>query len=190
MTPQIRRLIEELDALGKTREDAWQITLEEGELLHQIALATHARVIVEIGTSYGFSGLFWGAALLHTGGLLHTIDINPAKAESAKKTFATAGLDKIVINHLGAAADVLANLNGPIDLAFIDADKPSTRAYFDLIWPKLRVGGSVLIDNATTHKEQLADIVSYLRGLPDASSFEVAIGNGVEWIVKTEKKKS
>ena len=85
MNDQIRKLINELDAHGKIREDAWQITLEEGELLHQIALSAHARVIVEIGTSYGFSALFFGAALLHTGGLLHTIDINPSKAESAKK---------------------------------------------------------------------------------------------------------
>jgi predicted O-methyltransferase YrrM len=189
MTDPIRKLIEELDALGTTRDDAWQITREEGELLHQIALSTNARVVVEIGTSYGFSALFWGAALLQTGGLLHTIDINPAKAESSKKTFADAGLDKIIINHVGAAADLLAGLKGPIDLAFIDADKPSTRIYFDLIWPKLRVGGSVLVDNATTHKDQLADFVSYVRSLPEAASFEVAVGNGVEWTIKTEKKK-
>jgi len=189
MNDQIRKLIDELDAHGKIREDAWQITLEEGELLHQIALSAHARVIVEIGTSYGFSALFFGAALLHTGGLLHTIDINPSKAESAKKTFADAGLGQIIINHVGAAADLLATLKGPIDIAFIDADKPSTRSYFDLIWPKLRVGGSILVDNATTHKEQLADFVTHVRSLPDAVSFEAAIGNGVEWTIKIEKKK-
>jgi len=189
MNDQIRRLIDELDAHGKIRDDAWQITREEGELLHQIALSTSARVIVEIGTSYGFSALFFGAALLQTGGLLHTIDINPSKAESAKKTFADAGLGQIIINHVGAAVDLLATLKGPIDIAFIDADKPSTRTYFDLLWPKLRVGGSVLVDNATTHKEQLADFVSYVRSLPDGVSFEVAVGNGVEWIIKTEKKK-
>jgi predicted O-methyltransferase YrrM len=189
MTPQILKLIDELDAQGKIREDAWQISREEGELLHQIALSTNARVVVEIGTSYGFSALFWGAALLQTGGLLHTIDINPAKAESAKKTFVDAGLDKIIINHVGAAVDILAELKGPIDLAFIDADKPSTKTYFDLIWPKLRHGGSILIDNATTHKEQLADVITYIRSLPDSLSQEVAVGNGLEWTIKIEKKK-
>ena len=73
----------------------------------------------------------------------------------------------------------------PIDLAFIDADKPSTRAYFDLVWPKVRVGGSVITDNATTHREELSDFVKYVRGLGDASSTEVAVGNGIEWTVKT-----
>jgi caffeoyl-CoA O-methyltransferase len=188
MTPIIQRLIEELDALGKTRNDAWQISMEEGQLLHQIAICTSSRVIIEVGTSYGFSGLFWGAALLQTGGVLHTIDADPAKFQSSKQTFATAGLGAVIANHQGKAADVLATLNGPFDLAFIDADKPATRTYFDLIWPKIRVGGSVLTDNATTHRSELSEYVNFVRSLPDASSVEVAVGNGLEWTIKTAKK--
>lgn len=187
MSDAIGRLINELDALGKTRNDAWQVPRVEGEMLRQIALSANARVIVEVGTSYGFSGLFWGSALLRTGGVLHTIDLDPKKVESSKKTFAEAGLSAIITNHQGNAAEVLKGMKGPFDLAFIDADKSSTRAYFDLIWPKLRQGGSILVDNATTHKEQLADYVKHVRGLPDAVSAEVAIGNGVEWTVKCGK---
>jgi predicted O-methyltransferase YrrM len=71
-----------------------------------------------------------------------------------------------------------------IDIAFIDADKPATQAYLDLIWPKIRVGGSIIIDNATTHKKELADVVSALRSRPDARSTEVAVGNGIEWVIK------
>ena len=69
-------MIDELDALGKQRDDAWQIPRVEGELLHHIALSAGARTVVEIGTSYGFSGLFWVAALRKTGGRLHTIEGN------------------------------------------------------------------------------------------------------------------
>ena len=78
----------------------------------------------------------------------------------------------------------MKGIAGPIDIAFIDADKVSTHAYFDLLWAKVRVGGSVLTDNATTHREELADFVGYVRGLADASSVEVAVGNGVEWTIK------
>jgi predicted O-methyltransferase YrrM len=184
----IQSLIDELDVLGKTRNDAWQISKEEGELLCQIALSTNARVIVEVGTSYGFSGLYWGAALLRTGGVLHTIDADLAKVESAKKTFTAAGLNAVITTHLGKAADVLATMKGPFDLAFIDADKPTTRAYFDLIWPKLRPGGSVITDNATTHRQELSDFVSYVRSLENGSSKQVAVGNGIEWTVKVAKK--
>jgi predicted O-methyltransferase YrrM len=177
-------LIDELETLARTRKDAWQIPRVEGELLYQIALFGGATMIVEVGTSYGFSGLFWGAALKRTGGHLHTIDIDPAKYDSSKLTFAKAGLNEIITNHLGNAREILPILPGPVDIAFIDADKPPTEDYFRLLWPKIRAGGSVLIDNATTHRKELAGVIHMVRSLPDASSAEVAIGNGVEWTIK------
>src|SRR5688572_12343098 len=70
---RIAGVIDEIDSYRKTKDDAWQIPRVEGELLHHIALSANAKVVVEVGTSYGFSGLFWGAALLRTGGRLHTI---------------------------------------------------------------------------------------------------------------------
>jgi predicted O-methyltransferase YrrM len=182
MEPQA--MIDELDALRNSRDDAWQIPRVEGEMLRQIALSVGAKTIVEIGTSYGFSGLFWASALRHTAGHLHTIDNNPKKYESARETFARAGVGELVTCYLGDAKQIVTSMPGPIDLAFIDADKPSCRAYFDLLWPKMRIGGSVLTDNATTHRAELADYVAYLRSRDDAISTEVAVGNGVEWTVK------
>jgi len=187
MDERLRRAIDDLDALGKQRDDAWQIPRVEGELLHHIALATGARTIVEIGTSYGFSGLFWAAALRKTGGRLHTIDVDPKKYTSSRETFARAGVEDLVTGYLGDARQILASFptSPPIDLCFIDADKPSTRAYFDLVWPRLRVGGSVITDNATTHRDELRGFVEYVRDRSDASSGEVAVGNGIEWTIKT-----
>lgn len=186
--PQLLAVIDEVDALRNTRDDHWQIPRVEAETLYQIALCANARTIIEVGTSYGFSGLFWGAALRRTGGTLHTIDASQKKYDSSRQTFARAGLGAIVVNHLGDALDVVARLaqtlTVPIDLAFIDADKPATRAYFELLWPKVRPGGSILTDNATTHREELGDFVRHVRSLPDASSVEVAVGNGVEWTLK------
>src|SRR3954464_15622941 len=174
-TAAILAAIDELDALRKTRDDHWQIPRPEGDLLHHIALAANARLIVEIGTSYGFSALFWGAALQHTGGPLHPIDIAQKKYDSSKQTFAKAGLATTITNHLGDAQHVLPTLPGPIDLAFIDADKPNRRASFAPLWPKLRPGGAILTDNATTHRTELADYITHLRALPNATSTEVAI---------------
>lgn len=182
--PKISQFIEKLDALGKTRDDAWQIPRIEGDLLHHIALSTRAKTIVEVGTSYGFSGLFWSMALKQTGGHLHTIDKDPKKFESSKQTFARAGVADVVTNYLGDAREILRNMPGEIDIAFIDADKPSTQSYFDLLWPKMRLGGSVIVDNATTHRTDLWEFVHAVRGRADARSTEVAVGNGIEWIVK------
>jgi len=158
----------------------------EGGLLYHIALAMNAKTIVEIGTSYGFSGLHWGMALQQTGGRLHTIDKEPKKYQSSRETFARAGLADVIINYLGEAREIVKNMPGPVDIGFVDADKPSTRAYFDLLWPRIRAGGCVITDNATTHKKELADFVKYVRGRSDASSVEVAVGNGIEWTIKTD----
>jgi caffeoyl-CoA O-methyltransferase len=184
MDPRILSLIDELDDLRRTRDDHWQIPRLEGEMLHHIALASAAKKIVEVGTSYGFSGLWWGAALKETGGQLHTVDISRKKYDSSRQTFDRAGLEGTIVNYLGDAAEVLKTIDGPIDIAFIDADKPACRAYFDALWPKVRAGGSILTDNATTHRAELADYMAHLRGLPHATSTEVAIGNGVEWTIK------
>lgn len=181
---QVLNVMDELEALGKQRDDAWQVPRVEGELLHQIALSSGAKLIVEVGTSYGFSGLFWGAAMRLAGGRLHTIDRDPKKYDSSMRTFAQAGLNDFITNHLGDARQILAKLPSGIDLAFIDADKPGTRDYFDLIWPKLRAGGSILVDNATTHRNELSQYVQFVRAMPEASSAEVSVGNGVEWTIK------
>lgn len=186
MDERILKLVDELDAYRKTRDDAWQVPRIEAELLHQIALSSNAKIILEVGTSYGFSGLFWGAAAQRNGGVLHTIDINQKKFDSSRKTFELAGLGKVITNHLGDAAKVLPTIQGPVDIAFLDgSDKHANRTYFDLIWPAIRPGGSVLIDNVTTHKNDLADYVAYVRSRRDAVSAEVAVGNGVEWTIKS-----
>ena len=184
MDAKIAAVIDEIDAYRKTKDDAWQIPRVEGELLHHIALSANAKVIVEVGTSYGFSGLFWGAALKQTGGRLHTIDVAQKKFDASREAFARAGLSSVITNHLGDAHDVLKTIPAPIDIAFIDADKPRCRDYFELVWPNIRAGASVMTDNATTHRSELADFVKHLRSLPDASSVEVAVGNGIEWTIK------
>ena len=184
--PKLLPVIDELDALGKTRDDAWQVPRAEGEMLHHIALASNAKTIVEVGTSYGFSGLFWAAAMQMTGGRLHTIDKDPKKFDSSRATFSRAGVEAVVTNYLGDGQQILTTKlkDLAIDLAFIDADKPATGAYFDLLWPRVRAGGSILIDNATTHREQLSDFVRAIRSRSDARSTEIAIGNGIEWVIK------
>jgi predicted O-methyltransferase YrrM len=185
LNEKLSALIDEVDALRKTRDDTWQIPRIEGELLFQIALACRAKLIVEVGTSYGFSGLFWAAALQRTGGIVHTIDIAQKKFDASREHFRRAGVADIVVNHLGDALTELPKIPGPIDIAFLDgSDKESSRQYFDLLWPKLRPGGSVITDNTKTHPEELAGYIQYVRSRNDTASSDIPVGNGVEWTVK------
>jgi predicted O-methyltransferase YrrM len=181
----VAEVVDRVDRLRLEVNDTWQVPRVEGELLHHLALSMKAKLIVEIGTSYGFSSLFWADAMARTGGHVHTIDIDRKKFAASREHFRAAGLDGYVTNHLGNATELVSTLPDGIDLAFLDADKSQTQQYLDAVWPKLRVGGSALIDNATTHREQLAPYLRALRARDDTSVIEVAVGNGLIWAIKT-----
>src|SRR5215217_5919038 len=104
MIPMSERLaaqIDEVERLAKPRGDAMQVSRDQGELLTTAALVHRAKLIVEVGTSYGFSGLWWSAALAVTGGHLQTIDVSEKKYSTAKATFEAAGVADHVTSHLG-----------------------------------------------------------------------------------------
>jgi predicted O-methyltransferase YrrM len=184
LPPAIAAEIDKLDRLGKTRTDALQVPHIEGELLAAIAVAHGAKLIVEVGTSYGYSGLWWAAALAVTDGRLHTVDASEKKVAAARDTFRAAGVAERVTVHHGDARHVLPTLPDGIDLVFLDADRPSEIGYFDLLWPKIRRGGGVLTDNVSTHPEQLVDYLRHVRGQPDAHTVELPVGNGLAWTLK------
>jgi predicted O-methyltransferase YrrM len=178
VSPAARKVMDELDHL-RTRDDAWQIPRAEAEALYELVLSHQYTLGVEIGTSYGYSGLHFAAALAQTGGKLHTIDVSQKKFDASRLAFERAGLPETIINHLGDARNVLATIVGRFDFAFLDAVKEQTREYFNLVWPRIRPGGVVLTDNVTTHAS-LQPFVRFLRSLPDADSSTLKIGNGVE----------
>jgi predicted O-methyltransferase YrrM len=184
MTLALAAQIDEVERLAESRPDASQVSRSVGEFLAATALAHRARLIVEVGTSYGFSGLWWSAALAVSGGHLHTIDVSEKKFSSAKATFAAAGVAERVTNYLGKASEILPSIAGTIDIAFIDADKSTTQTYFDLLWPKIRVGGAILTDNVISHQKEMGDYVANLRARQDAHSVTVPMRAGVEWTVK------
>lgn len=118
---------------------------EIGRLLTILARSLDARRILEIGTAIGYGTLCLarGAAAAR----VVTLEIDPQRIEQARGYLERGGVADRVDIVEGAALEVLPRLEGPFDLAFIDAVKLEYRRYLDLFLPKLRVGGLVLIDN-------------------------------------------
>lgn len=124
-----------------------QVSAEAGRLLALLVRAVGATRVLEIGTLFGYSGI-WIARQLPPGGRLDTIEIEPLHADAAEHWFERAGLSDRVVVHRGAALDVLATLRGPYDIAFIDADKQPYAEYARLALERLRPGGLMIADNA------------------------------------------
>jgi len=181
-----RREIERVEKLVAGATDAWAIPRVSAEFLHVLVLAGGHRRGLEIGTSYGYSGLWLGAALMHNGGALTTIDRNSGKVKAARETFSSAGLAETIDVLGGKAGDVLESIEGPFDFVFIDADKENCRRYFDLVWPQLGHRATIITDNVTTHAHELAEFLAHLRGHPQLCSTLVPIGSGLEVTVKLD----
>jgi predicted O-methyltransferase YrrM len=122
------------------------VTAPQGKFLHLMACAVGARRILEIGTLGGYSTI-WLARALPSDGELVTCEIDARHADVAAATLALAGVDKLVDLRIGPARDTLPTLNGPFDLAFVDADKTSSAEYFRECVRLVRPGGMIIVDN-------------------------------------------
>ena len=123
-----------------------QVSPESGAALALLVRATAPRRVLEVGTLFGYAAT-WMARALPAGGHLDTIELVDEHADSAERLFAEDGTDGLVTVHRGVAAEVLAGLEGPYDLAFIDADKEGYVAYLDHALRLVRPGGLVIADN-------------------------------------------
>jgi len=118
----------------------------QGKMLHLFARMVGARRVLEIGTLGGYSAI-WLARALPADGELVSLEIDPMRAEIARKNLAHAALDGIAQVRVGAALDLLPSVRGPFDLVFIDADKPNNANYFRAAVDLLRPGGVIVVDN-------------------------------------------
>ncbi|OZM80035.1 O-methyltransferase [Pseudonocardia sp. MH-G8] len=118
----------------------------QGKLLHLLARSVGARRILEVGTLGGYSTI-WLARALPADGQLVTCELDPHHAEVARSNLARAGLDEVVDVRVGSALDTLPTLEGPFDLAFIDADKASNAEYFRHALRLSRPGSMIVVDN-------------------------------------------
>jgi predicted O-methyltransferase YrrM len=118
----------------------------QGRMLELMARMMGAERILEIGTLGGYSTICLARALPEDGRLV-TLEIDPHHVEVAKHNLDMAGVADKVDVIPGRAADILAQLEGPFDFVFIDADKPSNALYLREALRLSRPGAAILIDN-------------------------------------------
>jgi predicted O-methyltransferase YrrM len=118
----------------------------QGKFLALLIAMTGARRVLEIGTLGGYSTI-WMARSLPQGGLITTIEAQPRHAAVAEQNIREAGLTDRVDLRVGAALDVLPDLQAPFDLIFIDADKPNNPSYLDWALRLSRPGTVIIGDN-------------------------------------------
>ncbi len=118
----------------------------QGKFLALLVRITGAARILEIGTLGGYSTL-WMAGALPDGGRIVTLEAEPIHAAVARDNIARAGMAGRVDVIEGRAVETLARLEGPFDLIFVDADKPSNPDYLRAALRLSRTGTVIVLDN-------------------------------------------
>jgi caffeoyl-CoA O-methyltransferase len=140
-----------LGVINDIRTGPWMANVDtlHGRLLRILTEAVNAQRVVEIGTANGYSALWICLGLKTTGGKLITHEIDPGRASLARENFKRAGVEDLVTVVEGDAHATVTRLKEPIDILFIDADKPGYPDYLTKLLPLVRPGGLILADNVS-----------------------------------------
>ncbi len=213
LLPQVHNVLERLHELADTRdkaivqqvhsdEAAWNAASSEeraammaealmpvdrdaGRFLCAVARSISAKRIVEFGTSFGVSTVYFAAALKDNGGgMVIGSELEPTKVAKANQHLAEARLSEFAEIRLGDAMQTLRDV-GSMDLLFLDGWKLMYLDMLKLLLPNLRQEAAVLADDVTLF---LNEVATYLDFVHDpANGFVTAtlpLGDGIEYSVR------
>ncbi len=183
-----KKILSILDDMDRNqRRGMMNVPMEDGRILRLLTEAVGAKHVVEIGTSNGYSGIWFCLALRTTGGKLTTHDIDEGRAALARENFKRAGVDKLVTLIMGDAHETVKKLKGPIDILFLDADKPGYTDYLNKLLPLVRPGGLILAHNV--NMGQMADFIKAITTDPNLDTVFQGQGQGLSVTLKKRQSK-
>lgn len=147
-TRDVEPIFEELrkETYAKCHNPDMQVGKVEGTFLRLLVSISSARKVLEIGTFTGYSALMMASALPEDG-ILVTLEHDEKHARVAQRYFDKIDFGKKIRMVHGEAQKTIEDVEGPIDMAFIDADKTSYDHYYEKVMNILRPGGVIAFDN-------------------------------------------
>lgn len=120
--------------------------LPEARLLEALIAVGGARRVLEVGTFTGVGALTMAAAV-GEGGRVVTLEVDVDTAEIARRHFAAHPAGDRIELVVGPALESLQQLEGPFDLAWIDAAKSEYPDCYEAIVDRLSPRGVIVADN-------------------------------------------
>lgn len=171
-----------LDILKDIIENQFYLNVPEQDarMYRILAESVNAQNIVEIGTSTGYSAIWFGLALKKTGGKLTTFEIDSKRAAIARENFKRAEMDDIITLIEGDAHEEVLKLSAPIDILFLDADKTGYIDYLNKLLPLVKKGGLIIGDNIMPDYADPA----YVEAITSNPDLETVVLGGVGYTIK------
>ena len=161
---------DKLKELEKTQKEFWNIARETANFLNILIKASKTKNMLEIGTSNGYSAIWFALALKETDGKLTTIEFWDKRQSIARENFKICGVDDIITPKLGSAFDIMEELyqdGAEYDFVFMDANKSEYIKYFELADKMLKKGGLIAADNVLSHENKVKPFVDAISNNPN-----------------------
>jgi predicted O-methyltransferase YrrM len=187
MEAALHSLLTELEEEGRRNDEQEQerskkmLNLEPdtARLLSIFVRSGRRTRLLEIGTSNGYSTIWLAWAARVVGGSVITIDRDEHKQVLADINLRRAGLRDVVNFMHGDATQIVANIAGPFDFVFFDADRLSAPDQLALLIPKLSPDVLVLADNVLSHPHEIAGYLAVIEALPQFEHMIIPVGKGL-----------
>ena len=118
----------------------------QGRVLKMLIRMTKPLKVLELGTFSGYATLCMAEGL-EEGAELHTFEVFDENEDFLRKWFDGSPYKEKIHLHIGDALQLVPQMEGQWDFAFIDADKREYVAYYEMLLPLMRSGGYIVADN-------------------------------------------
>lgn len=160
------------------------VSPEMGSFLRNMVLAHRPNRVLELGSSYGVSTLYFADALNRLGeGTVVATELDAVKCSCIRDHVEAVGLASYVELREGDVFQTVSELDGVFDLVFIDIWASGYLEAFRKIERLLRPGSIVLADNMYTAEDAVQPFKRYLDANPSLSSTTLDFESGVEFTV-------
>ncbi len=154
---------------------------QAGTLLNILARSLQAPRILELGTSFGYSGLWLADGARASGGHVVSIEVAEHKSRYARERAQEAGLSEWIDHRIGDAVGMIAELEGPFDLVFVDLWKDLYLPCLEAFAPKLAPGAIVIADNMIRPgSDGIKAYADRIRDMDGMTSVLLPVGSGME----------
>jgi caffeoyl-CoA O-methyltransferase len=157
------------------------VTAPTGALLYSLVRAAQPRMIVEIGSSNGYSTIWLALAARAYDGRVVGSEILPERAKEANENLERAGLSAFAVVEVGDGSEVAAAFP-TIDMVFLDAEKDDYPRHFLSVAGRVRAGGLILTDNVVSH--DCSSLLRMIRDRHDMVTQTLPFERGIELTLK------
>jgi predicted O-methyltransferase YrrM len=181
--PRMRRAAEDGTFAQVIDEFLLPVGPDSGRLINILARSLKAPTILELGTSYGYSGIWLADAARASGGRVITMELSEKKSDYAREMSNKAGLADFVDFRVGDAVKMIGELSQGVDFVLVDLWKALYVPCLEAFYPKLKPGAIVVSDNMIEPASEHEAVMRYqkaVRSKPKIASVLVPVGSGLE----------